>query len=42
MQIDSGIPQAVRDANKISMTKNLFGDDRVETILVARKIKLQT
>ena len=33
MQIDSEISQAVRDANKISMTKNVFGD----IILTAEK-----
>ena len=37
MQIDSGISQAVRDANRISMTKNFFGDGMVETTLVAEK-----
>ena len=34
-QIDSGISQAVSDTNKISMTKNIFGDGRIETALTA-------
>ena len=33
MQVDSGISQAARDANKISMTKKVFGD----TTLTAEK-----
>ena len=36
-QIDSGISRAVRDANKISMTKNIFGDNRIETTVTAEK-----
>ena len=36
-QIDSGISQAIRDANKISMSKNIFGDSRVETTVTAKK-----
>lgn len=34
-QIDSGISQAVSDTNKISMTKNMFGDGRIETAVTA-------
>ena len=33
MQVDSGISQAARDANKISVTKKVFGD----TTLTAEK-----
>ena len=33
-QIDSGISQAVRDANKIFMTKNIFEDGIIETAAV--------
>ena len=29
--------QAVRDANKISMTKSILGDNRVETVVTAEK-----
>ena len=36
-KIDSGISQAVRDANKISMTKNIFKDGRIETAVTAEK-----
>ena len=36
-QIDSVISQAVRDANKISMTKNIFEDGRIETAVTAEK-----
>ena len=36
-QIDSGITQAVRDANKISITKNIFGENRIETTVTAEK-----
>ena len=36
-QIDSGISQAIKDANKISMSKNIFGDNRVETTVTAKK-----
>ena len=36
-QIDSGISQAVRDANKISMTENIFEDGRIETAVTAEK-----
>ena len=36
-QIDSGISQAIRDANKISMSKNIFGDNKVETTVTAEK-----
>ena len=37
MQIDSGISQAVRGADKILMVKNIFGNDRIETTLTAEK-----
>ena len=36
-QIDSGISQAIRDTNKISMSKNIFGDNSVETTVTAEK-----
>lgn len=36
-QIDSGITEAVRDANKISITKNIFGENRIETTATAEK-----
>ena len=36
-QIDSGISQAVRDANKISMTENIFEDGRIEAAVTAEK-----
>lgn len=36
-KIDSGISQAVRDANKISMTMNIFGDSRIEAAVTAKK-----
>ena len=36
-QIDSGISQVIRDTNKISMLKNIFGDNRVETTVTAEK-----
>ena len=37
-KIDSGISQAVRDANKISMTKNIFKDGSIEIAVTAEKI----
>ena len=37
MQIDSGISQAVKGADKISMVKNIFGNERIETTLTAEK-----
>ena len=36
-QIDSGISQAIRDSNKISMSKNIFSDNKVETTITAEK-----
>ena len=36
-KINNGIFQVVRDANKISMTKNIFGDGRIETAVTAEK-----
>ena len=36
-QIDSGISQAVRDASKTSMTKNIFDDNRIETTVTAEE-----
>ena len=36
-EIDSGISQAVRNSDKISMTKYIFGDIRVETTVTAEK-----
>lgn len=35
--MDSGISQAVREANKISMTKNILGDNRIETTVMEEK-----
>ena len=35
--IDSGISQAVKGADKISMVKNIFGNERIETSLIAEK-----
>ena len=40
-EIDSGISQAIRDSNKISMTKNIFSDNRVETEITAEKTSLK-
>ena len=37
MQIDSGISQAVKGTDKISMVKNIFGNERIETTLTAEK-----
>lgn len=36
-QIDNGISQAIKNSNKISMTKNFLGGDRVETTVTAEK-----
>ena len=36
-EIDSGITQATRNLNKISMTKNIFSDNCVETAITAEK-----
>ena len=40
-QIDSGISEALRDATKISMTKNIFEDGRIETAVTAKKVVLR-
>ena len=40
-QIDSNISQAIRNAIKISMWKNIFGDKRVETTVTAEKISFK-
>ena len=40
-EIDSGISQAIRDSNKISMTKNIFSNNRVETEITAEKTSLK-
>ena len=37
-EIYSGIFQEVRNANKISMTKNILGDNRIETTVTAEKL----
>ena len=37
-QTDSGISQAIRGADKISMSKNIFGEGKVEITLTAEKI----
>ena len=37
IKIDSGISQAVKGADKISMVKNIFGSDRIETTLTTEK-----
>ena len=37
MQIGSGISQAVKGADKISMVKNVFGSYRIETTLTTEK-----
>ena len=34
---NSGISQAIRDANKVSMSKNIFVNNRVETTITAEK-----
>lgn len=36
-QIDNGISQAIKNSNKISMTKNSFDNNRVETTVTAEK-----
>lgn len=36
-QFGSGISQSVKDANKVSMTKNIFGNNRIETTRTAEK-----
>ena len=37
MQIDGGISQAVKGTDKILMVKNIFGNDRIEITLEAKK-----
>ena len=37
MQTDNGISKAVRGADKISMVKNISGNDRIKTTLTAEK-----
>ena len=37
MQIDGGISQAVKGADKILMVKNIFGNDRIEITPEAKK-----
>ena len=36
-EIDSSISKAVKDSNKISMVKNVFGDGRIETTVTSEK-----
>lgn len=36
-EIGSGISQAIRESNKISMTKNIFSDNRVATEITAER-----
>lgn len=36
-EIGSGISQTIRDSNKISMTKNIFSDNRVVTEITAER-----
>ena len=36
-QIDNSISQVIRNANKISMSKNIFSDNRVETTVTDEK-----
>ena len=40
-QIDNGISQVIRNANKISTSKNIFGDNRVETTVTAEKTRFK-
>ena len=40
-QIDNGISQAIKEANKISMSKNIFGDNRIKTFLTAEKTSIK-
>ena len=37
IKTESGISHAIRDPSKLSMTKNIFGDNRIETTLTAEK-----
>ena len=41
-EIDSGFSQAIRDSNKISMTKTIFSDNRVETAITAKKTSFKS
>ena len=40
-EIGNGISQAIRDLNKLSMNKNIFSDNRVETAMTAEKISFK-
>ena len=40
-QIDNGISQAIIGTNKLSMSKNISGDNRVETTITAEKISFK-
>ena len=40
-QIDNGISQAIKEANKISMSKNNFGDNRIKTFVTAEKTSIK-
>ena len=40
-EIDSGISQGVRNSNKISMSKNIFSDNKIETTITAEKTSLK-
>ena len=40
-EIDSGISQAIRDSTKISMSKNIFSDSRIETTITAEEISFK-
>ena len=40
-QIDNGISQAIKEVNKISMSKNIFGDNRIKTFLTAEKTSIK-
>ena len=41
-EIDSGISQTIRDSNKISMTKTIFSDNRVDTAITADKTSFKS
>ena len=40
-QIDSGISQAIQNSSKISLSKNIFSDNRIETTVSAEKNRLK-
>ena len=40
-QIDNGISQAIKEANKISMSKNIFGDNRIKNFVTAEKTSIK-